>query len=324
MALSQQLGSATLPRTSATAHPPRRVNRTKLAPYLMLAPGIVLFVLFLALPIGYSFVLSFQKTEINGLGLGPDASSTVFAGFSNYVAALTDPELLGSTLRILGFALVLIPTLLVFALLFALLLDSKRVRGGQFFRLTIFLPFAVPAVVSSLLWGFLYTPSVSPIYYLLRQAGITAPSLLDPQFVTFAIANVVFWGGLGFNMLIMYTALKAIPSDIYEAARIDGANERQMALRIKIPIIIPALVMTALFTVIGTFQVYAEPTTLMPLGNGISPSWSPLMLVYRDAFTRGQTNVAAATSLIIAAVTCVLSLTALKLVQRRAFAQEES
>ena len=121
------------------------------------------------------------------------------------------------------------------------------------------------------------------------------PDVLSPQLVMFAVANIALWGGVGFNMVVLYTSLKAIPTDLYEAARLDGASEIAIALRIKIPIIAPSLVMTFIFSMIATLQVFAEPMTLRPLTNTISTTWTPLMKVYRDAFTRDDIYSAAAT-----------------------------
>lgn len=312
---------------TATAGPgtPRKARSFRqraLTPYAMLAPGIVLFVVFMAAPIIYTLVLSFQQKKVSGLGLGKGAQSTVFAGFDNYIRSLTDPEFTASVLRVLTYGAILIPLMLGFALLFALLLDSRRTRAGNFSRTAIFLPYAVPAVISSLLWGFLYLPGVSPFHFVADRMGIALPSMLNPDLITFAIANIALWGGVGFNMIVMYTSLKAVPQEIYEAAKLDGASEIQTALRIKIPIIAPSVVMTALFSMIATLQVFAEPTTLRPLANSLSTSWSPLMLVYRDAFTRNDIYSAAATSIIIALATFAISFLFLRIVQKRAFGQE--
>ncbi|PJJ71750.1 multiple sugar transport system permease protein [Diaminobutyricimonas aerilata] len=293
-----------------------------LIPYAMLAPGIVLFVLFMAAPILYTLVLSFQKTQVEGLGLGSGARKTVFAGLENYAAAL-DPEFLASVGRVLLYGLILVPAMLLLALLFALLLDSRRSRATTFSRVTIFLPYAVPAVISSLLWGFLYLPAVSPAYWIFERLGWDAPRILSNDLVIFAIANIALWGGVGFNMIVMYTSLRAVPTEIYEAARLDGATETQIALRIKVPIIAPAVVMTALFSMVATLQVFAEPTTLRPLSNSLSTTWTPLMKVYRDAFTRDDLGSAAASSVVIALATFLLSFLFLRIVQRRAFGQED-
>ncbi|KNH20774.1 ABC transporter permease [Arthrobacter sp. ZBG10] len=311
-------------KTAAPGRPRKAKNfkQRVLTPYAMLAPGIVLFLLFMAAPIIYTLVLSFQQKKVSGLGLGKGAQSTVFAGFDNYVRSLTDPEFGASVLRVLTYGAILIPLMLGFALLFALLLDSRRTRAGSFSRTAIFLPYAVPAVISSLLWGFLYLPGVSPFHFVADKLGIALPSLLNPDLIIFAIANIALWGGVGFNMIVMYTSLKAVPQEIYEAAKLDGASEIQTALRIKIPIIAPSVVMTALFSMIATLQVFAEPTTLRPLANSLSTSWSPLMLVYRDAFTRNDVYSAAATSIVIALATFAISFLFLRVVQKRAFGQE--
>ena len=314
------------PAASATPPAPRRrsASRRHLTPWMMLAPGIVLFTVFMAAPILYTLVLSFQKEVVKGLGLGSGAKSRTFAGLENYVATLTDPAFLESVGRVLLYGLILVPTMLGLALLFALLLDARRTGAKGFSRVSIFLPYAVPAVISSLLWGFLYLPAVSPFYWIFEQLGWNdVPSLLSPGLVIFAIANIGLWGGVGFNMIIIYTALKSIPTDLYEAARLDGASELKIAWRIKIPIVMPSLILTFLFSMIATLQVFAEPMTLRPLTNTISTTWSPLMTVYRDAFTRDDIYSAAATSVIIAIATFAVSFFFLRVVQRRAFGQED-
>lgn len=291
-------------------------------PYTFLAPALILFAAFLAAPIGYAVYLSLRRVKISGLGLGAGSRTEVWAGIENYTRSLTDPEFLPSVLRVGGYGLVVVPTMLGLALVLALLLDAGRTRVGTFARTAIFLPYAVPAVIASLLWGFLYLPRVSPIVDVLDKAGITAPDALSSSWVLYAVANIAVWGGTGFNMIVLYTALRAIPSDLFEAARLDGASDIQIALRIKIPIVLPSLIMTFVFSLIATLQVFAEPMTLRPLSNTISTTWTPLMKVYRDAFVRNDIYSAAATSVIIAVATFALSFGFLKLVGRRAFSQE--
>jgi multiple sugar transport system permease protein len=317
--------ATTIPRATARETPrtPRvRRPRASVTPYLMLFPAIALFLAFMAAPIVYTIVLSLQKTQVSGLGLGANSRTTVFAGFSNYADALSDPDFLASAGRVGLYGLILVPSMLALALLFALLLDSRRSRARRFSRITIFLPYAVPAVISSVLWGFLYLPAVSPIYFLANSVGIDLPEILVGNSVIVAIANIALWGGVGFNMVVMYTSLKAIPTDIYEAARLDGASEIQIALRVKVPIITPSLIMTAIFSMIATLQVFAEPTTLRPLTNSISSTFTPLMKVYRDAFIRNDIYSASATSVVIAVAIFALSFAFLQVIQRRAFAEE--
>lgn len=312
------------PAVATAAGRPRARGKSRAGtPYAFLAPAIVLFVLFLGAPIVYAAYLSLRRVQVSGLGLGSGSRTEVWAGLENYARSLSDPEFLPSVGRIGMYGLIVVPVMLGLALLFALLLDAGRTKVGGFTRTAIFLPYAVPAVVASLLWGFLYLPRISPINDLLEGAGLGSPNLLGSDWVLFAVANIAIWGGTGFNMIVLFTALKAIPQDMYEAARLDGASELQVAWKIKIPIIAPSMVMTFVFSLIATLQVFAEPMTLRPLSNTISATWTPLMKVYRDAFTRNDIYSAAATSVIIALATFALSFGFLKLVGSRAFRQED-
>ncbi|WP_031039623.1 carbohydrate ABC transporter permease [Streptomyces sp. NRRL F-5650] len=290
-----------------TSRATRRPYGVKSAPYGFLLPAGVLFLLFFALPIGYALWLSLHKVEVEGLGLGRNARHEVWAGLSNYADALTDSELLHGALRILGYGAIVVPVMLGLALVFALMLDADRVRLTPVTRLAIFLPYAIPGVVAALLWGFLYLPDVSPFHFVLDRLGLPQPDLLDGGPLYLAMSNIAVWGGTGFNMIVIYTSLRAIPAEVYEAARLDGCSQLQIALRIKIPMVAPSLVLTAFFSIIATLQVFNEPTTLKPLTNALSTTWSPLMQVYQDAFVKGDIHSAAATAVIIAAVTLVLS-----------------
>jgi multiple sugar transport system permease protein len=283
-------------------------------PYVFLAPAVVLFTLVVLVPIGYTVHLSLHREKVSGSGLGRGARTEVFAGLATYSDALADPEFWRGALRVLGYGAVLVPTMIGLALLFALLLDRPRVPFTRFSRLSIFLPYAVPGVVASVLWGFLYLPALTPLPV---PDGLLGGGLL------FAVANIGLWGGVGFNMVVILTTLRAIPSEVYESARLDGATERQIALRVKVPLVMPALIMTSIFTVIATLQVYTEPTTLQPLTNSLPSTWTPLMKVYTDAFVRGDIHSAAAGSIVIAVVTLALSLAFLRLIAGRAFAGEE-
>ncbi|MET7273684.1 sugar ABC transporter permease [Streptomyces flaveolus] len=301
--------------TSTT--PRRRPYGVKGAPYAFLVPASVLFLLFFALPIGYALWLSFRKVEVSGLGLGAGARKEVWAGFRNYADALGDSELLDGALRVLGYGCIVVPVMLGLALLFALMLDSDKVRFTPVTRLAIFLPYAIPGVVAALLWGFLYLPDVSPFYFVLDRLGLPQPDLLDGGPLYLALSNIAVWGGTGFNMIVIYTSLRAVPAEVYEAAKLDGASPLQIALRIKIPMVAPSLVLTFFFSIIATLQVFNEPTTLKPLTNSVSTTWSPLMKVYQDAFGKGDVHAAAAQAAIIALATLLLSFGFLRAANRR-------
>ncbi|HEX3785391.1 MAG TPA: sugar ABC transporter permease [Pseudonocardiaceae bacterium] len=278
-------------------------------PYLLVLPAVVLLALFVAAPGIYALILSLQTRRVSG-GLLGTSSETVFAGADNYRAALSDGTLWSSLVHMVAMAAITIPLTIGIALLFALCLDSIRARLTRFTRLSIFLPYAVPGVIATLLWGFLYLPATSPI-------GGNHVNFFGQVAVFFSVGNVVVWGAVGFNMVVMFTALRALPSDIYDAARIDGCSELRIALHVKIPLLRPALLMCALFTALAALQIYNEPNTLRPLANAISTTWVPLMKIYTEAFVDSDVNLAAATSVLYALAVLIISVVASRLVARR-------
>lgn len=305
---------------TARARRGRLSRRGGPAPYVLIAPAIVLLVLFLLVPIGYTVYLSLRAARVTGGGLG--IRKETFVGLDNYRSVLTDSAYVDGLLRMLLYGLIVVPSMLGLALLFALLLDTPRVRFGAFSRIGIFLPYAVPGVIASLLWGFLYLPNVSPIRDAFELVGLPPPDFLAPGGVLFSIANIGVWGGVGFNMIVLFTALRGVPREMHDAARIDGANEIQIALRVKVPLIMPAVIMTAIFSMIATLQVFTEPATMQPLTDTVSQTWVPLMTIYRDAFINADIYSAAAASVVLALGTLVVSVVFLRLLQRRAFGSD--
>jgi multiple sugar transport system permease protein len=282
-------------------------NRAKL-PYLLVAPAVALLTLFVVAPGVYALVLSFQARKVVG-GLLGGSSKLVFVGFDNYGLALADPELWSSVLRMLLVALLFIPATVGLALLFALLLDVPRVKFARSTRLAIFLPYAVPGVIASLMWGFMYLPATSPI-------GGDHVDFFGSTTVFFSVANVAVWGSVGFNMIVIFTALRSLPVELYEAARIDGCSELRMALRIKVPLVLPAIAMCTLFTALASLQLFNEPNTLRPLSNAVSSTWVPLMKIYEDAFVNSDVNKAAATSVLFVIAALAVSFVASRTVSR--------
>ncbi|MBO0984533.1 sugar ABC transporter permease [Rathayibacter sp. SD072] len=267
-------------------------------------------------PMGYAVWLSLRAYRLVGGGvLG--TRQNVFVGLENYASVLTDPELLASLGRLAVYGLIAVPITLGLALLFALLLDVPAVRAKRFARTAIFVPYAVPGVVAALLWGFMYLPSTSPFSYLTRAAGLGTIPFLDSPTLFGSLANIAIWGGVGFNMIIIYTSLRGIPMELYESARLDGASETQIALQVKVPLVMPAVVLTLVFSLIGTLQLYGEPATLQPMARDISQTWAPLMTIYRDAFITDDLPAAAASSTVLALGTVLVSALVLVLANRR-------
>ena len=306
----------TAPASAGAAAPNRaRRRRRSWAPAAFLAPFGLLFTLFFLLPIGYAVYESLLEVRVSGLGLGP--TTTAFAGLANYSRVFSDPAFLQGVSRVLLFGVVQIPVMLVFATILALLLDSAAVRFRRFFRLAYFLPYGIPGVIAAILWSFLYLPGLSPIVAALQHVGFGTVNFLGTNSTLWSIANIVTWEYTGYNMLIIYAGLQAIPGDLYEAARIDGASEWKVATRIKVPMVASSLVLTAIFSIIGTLQLFSEPQVLRAITTNISSSYTPNLLAYTQAFVADNPNYAAAIAVVLAIGTFILSLGFLKLVQRR-------
>lgn len=296
---------------SKTPGAPRRPRRT-VAPYAFLAPFLIPFVLFTLVPVGYAFWQSLHKTERTGGTFGHTHS--VFAGFEQYTEILQAPFFTESVLRVTGFALVQIPVMLALALALALLLDSAVARAKRFFRLVYFVPYGIPGVVAALMWAFLYDPRLSPIVDLLRSAGAHV-DLLGPDAILWSIGNVVTWTYTGYNMLILYAALQAVPADVEEAARMDGATGWTIAWRIKLPIIRPALVLTGVFSIIGTFQLFTEPQVFRSISTSVTSTYTPNLAAFSLASGDDYSG-AAALSVLLAVVTFALSFLFLRFTSR--------
>jgi multiple sugar transport system permease protein len=277
-----------------------------------LLPFAALFLLTFVAPICYALFQSLLRPERSGpLGLG--RAHPVFAGLGNYEQALNDGQFLAGFARVLLFALVQIPVMIALAAALALLLEAASARWVGFFRTAFFLPYGVPGVIASILWGFLYVPGISPLVEIAHLVGWDV-DFLSRSMVLWSIANIVTWQFTGYNMLVLIAQLKAVPRELYEAARIDGAGAWQTARHIKLPLIRPALVLTTVFSIIGTIQLFAEPMVLKPLAPAIDSGFTPNLHAYQQAFKNNDQYGAAAEAVLLALVACALSFGFLRLV----------
>jgi multiple sugar transport system permease protein len=295
---------------SAPRITPRRTPiKHKSAIAFFIAPFGALFAAFYLLPIGFAIYQSLLVVEREGTFGKP---TEVFGGLTQYFLVFQNDAFWASVGRVLLFGAVQVPVMLGFALVLALLLDSPLVKGKKFFRLAFFVPYAVPGVIAAIMWGYLYSPNLSPF------AAFTSEfDLLSPSTVLWSIANVVTWVYVGYNMLIIYSALLALPSEIFEAARLDGANQWQIAWSIKIPLVAPAITLTAIFSIIGTLQLLAEPQVFRSFTSSVSSTFTPNMAVYATSAVPNA-PLAAAMSVVLALATFALSFAFLKFTQRKA------
>jgi multiple sugar transport system permease protein len=307
--------TASIPHT-ASVPPTARKRRSTLhrrqtiAAYVLVLPFVIIFIAMLVVPLVYSGYISLFRTQLVG--------GTTFVGFANYIQAVADPQFLGAVARMLLFLFIQVPIMLGFALFFALALDSGRVRASRFVRLAIFVPYAIPGVVATLMWGYLYGPNFGPIAQVLHTLGIAAPNLLAGNTIIGSIMNIITWEFVGYNMIILYAAMRSVPTELYDAAEVDGAGQIRIAWSIKIPAIRQAILLTVIFSIIGSFQLFNEPQLLFNLApNAVGTSFSPNLYAYNLAFTNQDANYAAAIAFLLGIVIMVVSYSVQLTVQRR-------
>jgi multiple sugar transport system permease protein len=269
-------------------------------PYLFLAPFLLVFLSLFILPLLYALWTSLFSERLVG--------GTVFVGLQNYQQALHDANFWGGVRNVALLLIVQVPLMLGLALVLALLIDSRIARWKTLFRLGYFLPYAIPNVIGALLWGYLYSAHLSPIAQITNAFHWSPPGFLTESGILPSIGNMLLWQWTGYNMIVMYAALQAVPSELYDAARVDGASGWNIARYIKIPLIAPAIVVTIIFSIIGTLQLFTEPQIMYSIAqNLIQDHYTPNMYAYNLVAINQQDNYSAAISFVMGAIVFVWS-----------------
>ena len=275
-----------------------------------MAPFGILFIVVFIIPIIYAIYSSFFQDVASGGGAyggGPMVNKCV--GLTNFKYVVTSAAFWSGIGRVLIYTLIQVPIMIIAALALAMVLDSYMVKHVTPFRLGYFLPYAIPGVVASIIWVFLYNPQISPIVKGLSSLGITV-DFFAGKVVLASMANITTWTFTGYNMLIFLAALQAIPHDLYEAARIDGATGLQIALHIKLPNVRGAALLAMLLSIIGTIQLFNEPQVMQTADPGISNSFTPMMMAMntsRGTLTPKGNGPASAIAIVMALIAGVLA-----------------
>lgn len=243
-------------------------RRDSLVGYLFITPTLIGSVLFVLVPLG--LVIWYSLHDWNVL-----ADTFTFAGVDNYRALLDDPELVGVLRSTAVFSVGLVLLNLSLAMVLAVLLNQK-LRGTVVFRTLFFSPVVVSLVAWTIVWGFLLQDN-GGINSLLQSVGINGPNWLRSD--TGAMISVIVvqvFKNVGLNMVLFLAALQGVPSTLYEAARVDGANRWTQFWRITVPLISPTILLTSIITVVGSLQVFAQIAVLTQGG----PGRSTTVLVY--------------------------------------------
>jgi len=287
------------PPATGLVVPRQRSQKRDWTGWKFVGPFMLIFALVLIAPVIYSIYLSLFKEQLIG--------GNSFVGLDNYAQALGDARFWESLGRVTLFLVVQVPIMLVLALAAALALDSARLYVSSFFRIAIFLPYAVPAVVATLMWGFIYGTQFGLVGNLNDFLG-TAFAPLSNTWVLASVGNIVTWEFVGYNMLLFYAALRVIPVDLYEAAELDGAGALRIIRSIKLPALRPAIVIGTIFSIIGSFQLFNEPNILQSLApNAITTYFTPNMYAYNLSFSGQQYNYSATIAIIVGLLTAVIA-----------------
>ena len=281
---------------------PRRRRRARIDDrgWLFVAPFAIVFALVFLAPLAYSVYLSLFRDQLIG--------GNAFVGFANYIAAFSYPKFWDGFGRVSLYLVVQVPIMLLLALAAALAIDSARLHAAGFYRMVIFLPYAVPAVVAVLMWGYIYGDQFGLTRNLNDLLGGTVVQPFVPEWMLVSIGNIVTWQFVGYNMLIFYSSLKTIPGELYEAASIDGAGAWRTIFSIKIPAVRGAVVIATIFSIIGSFQLFNEPNILKPLApNTITTFFTPNMYAYNLSFAGQQYNYAATVAIIMGVITAIIA-----------------
>ncbi|WP_226873602.1 carbohydrate ABC transporter permease [Microbispora sitophila] len=263
-------------------------------------PFMAVFALVFLAPIAYSVYLSLFRTRLIG--------GTAFVGADNYLKVLQDPQFWSAFGRVALFLVVQVPIMLFLALLVALAIDSGRLYGSAFFRISVFLPYAVPAVVATLMWGFMYGTRFGLIGNINEAFGISLPDPLSPDLVLASIGNIVTWEFVGYNMLILYSALKVVNPSLYEAAALDGAGQLRIIWAIKLPALRGALLIATIFSIIGSFQLFNEPSILKTIApNSVTTYFTPNYYAYSLSFAGQQFNYSATVAIVMGIITMIVA-----------------
>lgn len=276
--------------------------------WLFLAPALMVIGVFFALPVLGALVLSFTDYDLYALA---DPHNVRFVGLHNYLALLQRPLFWAALGHTVYFVAVAVPLSMAVSLGGALLLNSPLARAQAFFRTALFAPVVTTVVAVAIIWRYLFNTKYGVVNALLDTLGLHPVDWLgDPHWAMPTIIVFAVWKNFGYNMIIFLAGLQAIPPTLYEAARIDGASPWRQFRHITWPMLRPTLLMVAILTVSGYFQLFAEPYVITE-GGPLQSTVSVLYLMYDEGFT--WWNLGSASAVAFALFVVMFAVTALML-----------
>ena len=280
------------------------------AAYAFLAPALLLLGLFFFVPAVASLVLSLSDFDIYAIAT---PGAVRFVGLRNYAELLRNPlfwTALGNTLY---FVLVGGPLSVGVSLAAALALDAPLVRFKTFFRTVYFAPVVTTLVAVAVIWKYLYDPRFGLLNYGLHLLGISGPDWLgNPRLAMPSLIIMTVWKNFGYNMIIFIAGLQAVPADLYDAARVDGAGPWQRFRNVTLPTLAPTFVFVSVTTMIGYCQLFSEPY-VMTQGGPLHATLSLVLFMYQEGFRWWHMGFAAAVSFVLFLLTLLGTVVQLRL-----------
>ena len=254
---------------------------TQRAAWMFLAPAAIVLGVFFLLPVIGALVLSLTDYDLYALA---DIHNLRFVALANYWALLHRPLFWAALGHTVYFVAVGVPLSMLMSLCAALLLHSPLARCKAFFRTALFAPVVTTVVAVAVVWRYLFNTKYGSANVALGWIGIHPIDWLgDPHWAMPTIILFAAWKNFGYNMIILLAGLQAIPVELYEAARIDGASAWRQFRHVTVPMLAPTLLMVGILTVSGYFQLFAEPYVITE-GGPLQGTVSVLYLMYNEGF----------------------------------------
>lgn len=281
--------------------------------YWFLAPAFLVIVAFFFVPVAASFLLSFTDFDIYAVASWRNLR---FVAVRNYVQLLQDPLFWIAVRNTFTFVLIGGPLTIAVALGAALLVDSRLARFKGFFRTVLFLPVVTTLVAVAVVWRYVYHPRFGLLNYGLGLLGVGPIDWLgDPAWAMPAIILMAVWKNFGFQMVIFLAALQSVPEVLYEAASLDGAGPGRQFRHVTLPMLVPTFLFVGIITLVGYFQLFAEPY-VMTQGGPANSTLSIVLLLYQQGFRWWNMGYAAAVAFVLFLI--ILFFTLLQMAWERA------
>ena len=284
------------------------------AGWAFVAPALALIGVFFFVPVLAGLVLSFTDFDVYAIGR-PDTAR--FMGLANYLQVLRSPDFWRALGNTLYFVLVGGPLSVAASLVAALLVNSKLARFPGLYRSIFFMPVVTTLVAVAIVWRYLYHPDYGLLNWGLGLIGLPKVDWLgDPHWAMFAIIVMAVWKNFGYNMLIFVAGLQSIPEELYEAAHLDGAGGWARFRHVTLPSLGPTFLFVGVMTMIGNFQLFAEPY-VMTQGGPMGATRTVVLLMYEEGFRWWRMGMGAAIAFVLFVIMLVGTIIQMRLQRER-------